>query len=65
MADLGTKVGSEFKAHRIRIEALENTSTKSGDTVTLTGDVTGTATVSSDGSISITATIANTNGGTY
>jgi hypothetical protein len=59
MTDLGTKVGSEFKAHRIRIEALENTSTKAGDTVTLTGDVTGTATVSSDGSISITATVAD------
>jgi hypothetical protein len=62
MTDLGTKVGSEFKAHRIRIEALETETTQSGDTVTLTGDVTGTTTVSSDGSISITTTI---NGGTF
>jgi len=29
MTDLGTKVGSEFKAHRIRIEALESGSTQS------------------------------------
>jgi hypothetical protein len=59
MTDLGTKVGSEFKAHRIRIEALENGSTQTGDTVTLTGDVTGTATVAADGSITVTTTVVD------
>ena len=40
MTDLGTKVGSEFKAHRIRIEALENTSTN----ISVTDDTTTTVT---------------------
>jgi hypothetical protein len=39
MTDLGTKVGSEFKAHRIRIEALENTSSQTSSLLANKADI--------------------------
>jgi 2-phospho-L-lactate transferase/gluconeogenesis factor (CofD/UPF0052 family) len=45
LSDLGTKIGAEFKAHRLRIETLENDTGSSFDNGgTMTGDLILTAT---------------------
>ena len=59
MADLGAKLGQEFKSDRTRLMTLETGSTRSGDIVELTGDVTGSTTVAADGSITIATTVAD------
>lgn len=41
------------------MQSLKDGTTSAGDTVTLTGDVTGTATVSANGSISVSATVVD------
>jgi hypothetical protein len=53
-------VGSELnlRVTASDMQSLKDGTTQAGDTVTLTGDVTGTATVSASGSISVATTIA-------
>jgi len=54
-----TDVQSAIDEVEDRVDTLESTTTKSGDTVVLNGDVTGETTVAIDGSISITTTVVD------